>query len=78
MLNAFADRILHGSPLVADGREGIRGLTLSNAMHLSSWLGRPVDLPFDEQLFKDLLMERCRHSRHKEETDITFDTAGTY
>ena len=78
VLNAFAARILRGGPLTADGREGIRALTLSNAMHLSSWLGRPVDIPFDEQLFKDLLMERCRHSRHKEESDVTFDTKDSY
>ncbi len=78
VLNAFAGSILRGEPLTADGREGIRGLMLSNAMHLSSWLEKPVDLPFDEQLFKDLLMERCRHSRRKEDADITFDTKGSY
>ena len=78
VLNAWAAAILRGEPLVADGREGIRGLMLSNAMHLSSWLGRPVDLPFDEKQFKDLLMERSRHSRRKEEADITFSTEGTY
>ena len=78
VLNAFAGRILRGEPLTADGREGIRGLMLSNAMHLSSWLGKPVDLPFDEELFRDLLMERCKHSRHKEAADITFDTKGSY
>lgn len=37
VLNAFAGAILRGEPLVADGTEGIRGLELSNAMHLSSW-----------------------------------------
>ena len=78
VINAFAAHILRGEPLVADGREGIRGLMLSNAMHLSSWLDRPVDLPFDEQLFKDLLLERSKHSRRKEEADITFSTEGTY
>ncbi|MBR4360014.1 MAG: Gfo/Idh/MocA family oxidoreductase [Clostridia bacterium] len=78
VINAFAAHILRGEPLVADGREGIRGLMLSNAMHLSSWLGRPVDLPFDEEQFKNLLMERSRHSRRKEEADITFSTDGTY
>ena len=78
VLNAFAAHILRGEPLVADGREGIRGLMLSNAMHLSSWLGRPVDLPFDEEEFKNLLMERSKHSRRKEEADITFSTDGTY
>ena len=78
VINAFAAHILRGEPLVADGREGIRGLLLSNAMHLSSWLGRPVDLPFDEALFKEMLLERSRHSRRKEEMDITFSTEGTY
>ena len=34
VLNAFAGAILQGTPLVAEGKEGIRGLTLSNAMHL--------------------------------------------
>lgn len=35
VLNAFAGAILRGEPLVADGTEGIRGLSF-NAMHLSS------------------------------------------
>ena len=78
VINAFAARILRGEPLTADGREGIRGLTLSNAMHLSSWLEKPVEIPFDEELFRSMLMERCSHSRHKEAADVTFDTAGSY
>ena len=32
----------------------------------------------DEVLFRDMLQERARHSRRKEETDITFSTEGTY
>ena len=78
VLNAFAAHILRDEPLVADGREGIKGLTLSNAMHLSSWLEKVVDVPFDEKLFYDMLMEKCKHSRRKEETDVTFSTEGTY
>ena len=39
VMKAFADAVLHGTALVADGREGIRGLELSNAIHFSSWLG---------------------------------------
>ncbi len=78
VLNAFAAHILRGEKLVADGREGIRGLMLSNAMHLSSWLDRTVEIPFDEKLFLDLLNERRRHSRRKEDADITFDTEGSY
>ena len=78
VLNAFAGAILQGTPLVAEGKEGIRGLTLSNAMHLSSWLGRPVDIPFDEDLFLSELEKRRATSRQKEDKDITFSTEGTY
>lgn len=78
VLNAFAGKILHGTPLVADGREGLRGLTLSNAMHLSSWLGRPVEIPFDEDLFLAELTKRRENSRKKEGKEITFSTEGTY
>ena len=67
VINAWGGAILRGEPLVADGREGIQGLTLSNAMHLSSWLGHPVDLPFDEQLFLDELNKRRATSRLKTE-----------
>ena len=78
VMRAFAARILRGEALVAPGEEGIRGLTLSNAMHLSSWLGRPVELPVDEELFYRELQKKCEHSREKAESDIMFDTAGSY
>ena len=78
VMNAFAAHILRGEPLVADGREGIRGLMLSNAMHLSSWLDQTVSLPIDEQKFLDLLKEKQKTSRRKEEQDVTISTAGSY
>lgn len=79
VLNAFAGKILHGTPLVAEGYEGINGLTISNAMHLSSWLGKPVDIPFDEDLFYDELMKRVKTSRRKENvTSVYADTSNTY
>ena len=78
VLNAFAAHILRGEPLIADGREGIRGLMLSNAMHLSAWLEKEVTLPIDETLFKELLDEKCKTSRHKEERDVTISTEGSY
>ena len=78
VLKAFADRILHGGKLVAEGTEGINGLTLSNAMHLSSWLDRTVEIPFDEDLFLDELNKRRASSRKKTDKGIVFDTTGTY
>lgn len=79
VLAAFAGAILRGTPLVADGREGIHGLTLSNAMHLSSWLGRPVEIPFDEDLFLQELNKRRAKSKAKENVlEATFETEGSY
>ena len=78
VFKAFADRILYGGPLIAEGREGINGLTLSNAMYLSSWLDKTVDIPFDEDLFLQELDKRRKLSKKKEDKGIVFDTKGTY
>lgn len=79
VLKAFAANILRGEPLVAGGEEGINGLTLSNAMHLSSWLGHTVELPLDEELFLAELNKRRANSKKKEEKEaVTFDVDGTY
>jgi len=79
ILNAFAGAILRGEPLVADGREGINGLLISNAMHLSAWEDRMVELPFDEQHFYDLLMERVKTSRRKENVaSVVSNTEGSF
>ncbi|MDR3121621.1 MAG: Gfo/Idh/MocA family oxidoreductase [Clostridiales bacterium] len=79
VLNAFAGKILRGAALIADGAEGINGLTLSNAMHLSSWLCRTCEIPFDEELFLSELNRRRASSRDKSDAaETTFDTAGSY
>lgn len=57
VLNAFAGAILRDEPLVAEGVEGINGLTISNAMHLSAWLKKPVSVPIDDELFYDMLLK---------------------
>ena len=72
--SAFAAHILHGTPLVAEGHEGLRSLMLSNAIHLSAWLGKPVTLPIDEKLFLAELNRRRASSSLKEGKDITFIT----
>jgi len=78
VLKAFADKILHGGKLVAEGEEGINGLTLSNAMHLSSWLDKTIEIPFDEELFLQELNKRRALSKKKEDRGIVFDTTGTF
>jgi hypothetical protein len=78
VLNAFADAILNGGKLVADGREGINGLMVSNAMHLSDWLGKEVDLPIDEELYYNLLQEKIASSKAKTADAVDGDTEGSY
>jgi predicted dehydrogenase len=48
VLQNFAANILEGTPLLAPGSDGINGVRLANAIHLSSWTGREVSLDFDE------------------------------
>ncbi len=79
VVNAWGGAILRGTPLVADGREGINGLTLSNAMHLSAFTGQKVALPLDEELYYDELMKRVAASRRKKGGAAVFaDTSNTY
>lgn len=78
VLRAFAANILRGEPLVANGEEGINGLALSNAMYLSGWLGKTVELPIDENLYLEKLNQLRAGSKIKEVEDITFNTEGTY
>ena len=79
VLIAFTEAILNGGELIADGREGIFGLTLSNAMHLSSWTGKAVELPLDEELFKAELDKRIATSRRKENVvEVVADTSSSY
>ena len=66
VLNAFAAHILRGEPLVADGREGINGLSISNACHLSAWTGKKVSLPLDDEEYYNELMKHVAVSRRKE------------
>ena len=57
----------------------IYGLTLSNAMHLSAFLGKAVELPLDEELYYEELMKRVATSRLKTEKSAVFaDTSNTY
>jgi len=79
VIQAWGAAILRGEPMIADGREGINGLTISNAMHLSSWLGKEVELPFDEDLYYEELMKRVATSRRKVDVkSVIADTESSY
>ncbi|GAA3873812.1 Gfo/Idh/MocA family oxidoreductase [Leifsonia kafniensis] len=60
VLENFAANILDGTPLLAPGSDGITGVRLANAIHLSSWTGKEVSLDFDEDEFLGELNSRIR------------------
>jgi len=60
VLAAFVEKINGKGELYAKGEEGINGLTISNAIHLSAWLGKTVELPLDEELFLAELKKRWK------------------
>jgi predicted dehydrogenase len=54
----FAANILDGTPLIAPGTDGILGVRLANAIHLSAWTGKEVPMDFDEDEFLALLNKK--------------------
>jgi predicted dehydrogenase len=60
----WVNAITKGTPLIAPGEDGIHGLSLSNAMLLSTWTDDWVNFPIDEDLFIDYLEEQIRGGRN--------------
>jgi predicted dehydrogenase len=59
----FGDAILHGETLIAPAVEGIHSLTLGNAIMLSSFLGHPIEMPFDDKAYAAKLQDLIKNSR---------------
>ena len=78
ILKNFTNHILYGEELLAPGYEGINGLSIANAMILSSEKGKWVDLPNDGEEFWALLQEKIKTSKNKEDAGVVFSTEGTY
>lgn len=61
VLENFARHILHGEDLLAPGAEGINGVRLANAIHLSTWTGEEISLKdFDDDLYLSELNKRIK------------------
>lgn len=58
----FVDAILDGAELIAPAEEGIHSVEMANAMLLSSWTGRPVEMPLDGALYEAELKKRIETS----------------
>ncbi|MFW5986383.1 MAG: Gfo/Idh/MocA family protein [Halanaerobiales bacterium] len=80
IMNDWVDSILNGTELLSPGEEGIKGLMISNAMHLSAWTDDWVDLPVDEDLFYEKLKEKINNSTFEKKSTVnrTLDVEGTH
>ena len=79
IMQYFTDAILEGKEQLSPGAEGINGLSLSNAIHLSSWTDGWVVLPVDEDKFYDMLQEKIKNSKVvKTVNDVTLDVKGSH
>ncbi|MBM7097895.1 Gfo/Idh/MocA family oxidoreductase [Bacillus sp. H-16] len=65
IIENWVEAIQYGVPLIAPGEEGINGLALSNAMHLSEWTDDWVTFPIDEELYLKNLRDRMKTSVYK-------------
>ena len=66
VLQDWAAAILGTGKCVADGREAINSVILSDAMYLSAFTDRPVGLPFDDALYVRELEKRVALSKKRE------------
>lgn len=78
ILNNFANAVLGLEPLFVNGCEGIHGVELMDAMLLSTWLGKAVTLPIDDEQYLEELNKRIATGRQKTASERVLDTEGTY
>ncbi len=81
ILKNIVDVIENGAEPIAKGEEGILGLTISNAIHLSAWTDKWVETDnLDEDLFYNTLQEKIKTSTFKKNVskNKTLDVRGTH
>lgn len=65
----IVDVLENGAEPIAVGTEGINGLTISNAIHLSAWTDSWVELgSLDEDLYYNILSDKIKNSTFKKTT----------
>jgi len=65
ILRNFAEAILEGKPLIAPAAEGINSIELANAMLLSAFEERAVQLPLDGATYERVLHRKIATSKAK-------------
>lgn len=71
--------ITDGTPLIAEGAEGINGVQLANAILLSAWTDDWAAVPTDEERFYNLLQQKIAASTAEKKTSgKALDFQGTF
>lgn len=63
LIKDFSSGVLNRTKLLAPGEDGLNGLTISNAIYLSSWLDKAVELPIDEAEFEKQLEMKVQEEK---------------
>jgi predicted dehydrogenase len=63
ILRNFAVAILEGKPLIAPAAEGMRSVELANAMLLSSFEDRAIEMPLDGAVYDKALQKKIAESK---------------
>ncbi len=65
ILQNFVDAILEMKPLIAPAAEGIHSVELANAILLSSFADKTLELPIDSGAYEDFLQQKIASSTRK-------------
>lgn len=75
----FTNAILGIEPLFVDGKEGLNSVELMDAMLMSTWLNKMIELPIDDEKYHELLLKQIKNSKiHKNVEEKILDTKDTY
>jgi predicted dehydrogenase len=73
IIENFASAIMGAESLIAPAVEGLHSVVLGNAIMLSSFLGRTLDMPIDEDLYHEKLTALIESSRYQKPTRAVDD-----
>lgn len=73
--NNIANAVLGLEEVYAPAKDGLCGVQLANAMLLSTWLDKDIELPFDDEFFYEELKKRIAVSKPRENVDDDYVNA---
>lgn len=80
VIQNFIDAIREQAPLIAPAEQGLHSLALANAILLSSWENKAIDLPLDSGHYQQVLEQRIAQSslRKKADIEVSIDMTKSY